>query len=109
MLQVQCVLRPTYSVIAREIGRPKAVRAAGSASGRNPVAYFIPCQRGVRSDGARGGYHWGVERKRMMLEWESSLQPQQPHQQAEMHFRERRDGCQVKKRSISDKAEMDSW
>ena len=87
LLEIPCGSRSTYSDIAREIGRPKAVRAVGSAIGRNPVAYFIPCHRVVRSDGALGGYHWGVERKRMMLEWESSLQPQQPHQQAEMHFR----------------------
>ncbi len=60
----------SYSAIARAIGQPKASRAVGQAVGANPVAWLIPCHRVLRRDGALGGYHWGVERKRAMLAWE---------------------------------------
>lgn len=60
----------TYGDIARAIGRPEAVRAVGSAIGRNPVALLIPCHRVVRSGGGLGGYYWGVDRKRIILEHE---------------------------------------
>ena len=62
----------TYSEIARRIGRPKAVRAVGTAVGHNPVAWLIPCHRVLRRDGALGGYHWGLPVKRAMLAWESA-------------------------------------
>ena len=61
----------TYERIARSIGRPGALRAVGSAVGRNPVAFVIPCHRVIRKSGEMGGYHWGVERKRLILAWES--------------------------------------
>ena len=56
-------VRP-YGWVAREIGRPKAVRAVGSALGRNPVPVLIPCHRVVRSDGHVGNYGLGVPMKR---------------------------------------------
>jgi O-6-methylguanine DNA methyltransferase len=60
-------VRP-YAWIAREIGRPGAVRAVGSALGRNPVPLFIPCHRVVRSDGQMGQYSLGgTNAKRVML------------------------------------------
>lgn len=62
----------TYSEIARRIGRPSAVRAVGTAVGRNPVAWLIPCHRVLRRDGGLGGYHWGLPVKRAMLAWESA-------------------------------------
>lgn len=52
-----------YAWIAREIGHPAAVRAAGSALGRNPVPILIPCHRVVRSDGATGNYGFGPQLK----------------------------------------------
>ena len=55
-------VRP-YAWVAREIGHPGAVRAAGSALGRNPVPILIPCHRVVRSDGASGNYGLGPEMK----------------------------------------------
>lgn len=61
----------TYGEIAREIGRPRAVRAVGTALGENPVAFLIPCHRIIRSTGALGEYRWGVPRKRAMLVWEA--------------------------------------
>ena len=57
----------TYSDIAAAIGRPGAVRAAGSANGANHVAVLIPCHRVIRSDGKLGGYAWGLTIKRELL------------------------------------------
>jgi len=51
-------------------GNPNAVRAAGSACGANPVAIIVPCHRALRSDGTMGGYAWGLERKRALLQRE---------------------------------------
>ena len=62
----------TYSEIARAIGHPKAVRAVGTAVGRNPVSYLIPCHRALRKSGGLGGYHWGLPVKRALLAWESA-------------------------------------
>jgi AraC family transcriptional regulator of adaptative response/methylated-DNA-[protein]-cysteine methyltransferase len=62
----------TYSEIAETIGNPKAVRAVGTAVGRNPVSWLIPCHRALRKSGALGGYHWGLDVKRAMLAWESA-------------------------------------
>ncbi len=62
----------TYSEIAQSIGKPKAVRAVGTAVGRNPVSLLIPCHRALRKSGALGGYHWGLPVKRSLLAWESA-------------------------------------
>ncbi|KAF0675858.1 methylated-DNA--[protein]-cysteine S-methyltransferase [Profundibacterium mesophilum] len=63
----------TYGEIAGAIGSPRAVRAVGTAVGRNPVGYLIPCHRALRASGALGGYHWGLPVKRAMLAHESAL------------------------------------
>ena len=60
----------SYAQIAAAVGKPKAVRAAGSANGANNVAVLIPCHRVVRSDGSLGGYAYGLEIKRKLLEKE---------------------------------------
>lgn len=60
----------SYAQIAAEIGRPKAVRAVGTACGDNEIAIVIPCHRVLRSDGSLGGYAYGLERKRALLERE---------------------------------------
>ena len=62
----------TYSDIARAIGHPKAVRAVGTAVGRNPISWLIPCHRALRKSGGLGGYHWGLNVKRTMLAWETA-------------------------------------
>ncbi|MEQ5869395.1 methylated-DNA--[protein]-cysteine S-methyltransferase [Sagittula sp. NFXS13] len=62
----------TYSEIAQAIGAPKAVRAVGTAVGRNPISYLIPCHRALRKSGGLGGYHWGLPVKRALLAWESA-------------------------------------
>ncbi|MEM1232934.1 MAG: bifunctional helix-turn-helix domain-containing protein/methylated-DNA--[protein]-cysteine S-methyltransferase [Pseudomonadota bacterium] len=62
----------TYSEIARRVGTPRAVRAVGSAVGRNPISFIIPCHRALRKSGGLGGYHWGLPVKRTILAWESA-------------------------------------
>ena len=62
----------TYAQIAAAVGRPGAVRAAGSANGANNVAVLIPCHRVIRTDGTMGGYAYGLERKARLLEKEGS-------------------------------------
>lgn len=65
----------SYAEIARRIGAPKATRAVGSAIGANPVAVAVPCHRVLRSDGSLSGYHWGADRKRVLLAREKALLP----------------------------------
>lgn len=62
----------TYSEIAHAVGSPRAVRAVGTAVGRNPVSWLIPCHRALRKSGGLGGYHWGVPMKRAMLALEAA-------------------------------------
>ncbi|KGB82332.1 MAG: 6-O-methylguanine DNA methyltransferase [Confluentimicrobium sp.] len=62
----------TYSEIAQAIGHPKAVRAVGTAVGRNPISFLIPCHRALRKSGGLGGYHWGLPVKRAILAWEAA-------------------------------------
>lgn len=60
----------TYAEVAQAIGQPKATRAVANACAANPAAIVTPCHRVVRSDGQPGGYRWGAERKRSLLERE---------------------------------------
>ena len=62
----------SYRWLAHAIGKPHATRAVANACGANPLAYFIPCHRIIRSDGQLGGYRWGIETKRFLIERESS-------------------------------------
>ena len=62
----------SYSEVARKLGRPKAQRAVARACATNPAALVVPCHRVVRSDGALGGYRWGIARKRKLLEREAA-------------------------------------
>ena len=50
----------------------RAVRAVGTAVGRNPISFLIPCHRALRKSGELGGYHWGLPVKRAILAWESA-------------------------------------
>jgi AraC family transcriptional regulator of adaptative response/methylated-DNA-[protein]-cysteine methyltransferase len=61
----------SYTDIARHIGAPAASRAVGSAVGRNPLSFVVPCHRVLRGDGSLGGYHWGLTRKRALIGWET--------------------------------------
>jgi methylated-DNA-[protein]-cysteine S-methyltransferase len=57
----------TYAELARRAGNPAALRAAGAATGRNPISLIVPCHRVVGSDGSLTGYAGGLERKRRLL------------------------------------------
>jgi methylated-DNA-[protein]-cysteine S-methyltransferase len=61
----------SYGEQARDLGQAAAVRATGTANGRNPIAIIVPCHRVVRGDGTLGGYAGGVELKAGLLQLES--------------------------------------
>ena len=61
----------TYTGVAGLAGRPTAVRAAAAACARNAAALFVPCHRVLRTDGTLGGYRWGLDVKRWLLQHEA--------------------------------------
>ena len=63
----------TYSDIAAHLGKPSAARAVGTAVGRNPISFVVPCHRVLGKDGGLHGYHWGLTRKRAILGWEAGV------------------------------------
>ncbi len=63
----------TYQQVAQSLGKDDATRAVGTACGANPVALVIPCHRVLRKDGGLGGYRWGLERKKSLLEMEQAV------------------------------------
>ncbi|HKP98019.1 MAG TPA: methylated-DNA--[protein]-cysteine S-methyltransferase [Fibrobacteria bacterium] len=65
----------SYRELAERVGNPGAVRAVGSANGRNPVSIFIPCHRVVRTGGELGGYGGGLENKAFLLDLENGRKP----------------------------------
>lgn len=72
LLQIPTGHVTTYSEIAGAVGHANAVRAVGTAVGRNPISWLIPCHRAMRKSGGLGGYHWGLPVKRAMLAWEAA-------------------------------------
>jgi AraC family transcriptional regulator of adaptative response/methylated-DNA-[protein]-cysteine methyltransferase len=64
----------TYREVAEAVGKPLAARAVGNACGSNPVAIVVPCHRVVASDGGLGGFGWGLERKRVLLDNEHAAE-----------------------------------
>jgi AraC family transcriptional regulator of adaptative response/methylated-DNA-[protein]-cysteine methyltransferase len=72
----------TYRAIAASVGHASASRAVGTAVGRNPISWLIPCHRVLASDGTLHGYHWGLERKRAMLAIEAAAQSNRPRTSA---------------------------
>lgn len=72
LLRIESGSVVTYGRLAGAIGQPAAARAVGTAVGRNPLAYLIPCHRVIRETGVIGGYRWGAVRKRAILAWESA-------------------------------------
>ena len=73
----------TYGRLAEALGSAQAARATGSAVGRNPIAFLIPCHRVIRAEGNLGNYAGGVTRKHCMLAWEASRQVQRRHREEE--------------------------
>ena len=72
LLQIPPGQLQSYSSIAKAIGKPKAVRAVGTAIGANPLAFVIPCHRVIQQSGGIGGYRWGTARKHAIHAWESA-------------------------------------
>ncbi|MBZ0327772.1 MAG: methylated-DNA--[protein]-cysteine S-methyltransferase [Altibacter sp.] len=66
----------SYQQVANSLGDPKAIRAAASANGKNPIAIVIPCHRVIGSDGSLTGYAGGLYRKKWLLEHESPAKQQ---------------------------------
>jgi len=71
LLQIPMGRLATYSSIAGKLAAPKAARAVGTAVGKNPVSFVVPCHRVVGKAGDLTGYHWGITCKRAMLGWEA--------------------------------------
>lgn len=71
LLKIPMGALSTYGDIATKLGNPKSSRAVGTAIGRNPVAFLIPCHRVIQSSGKIGGYMWGQDRKVAMIGWEA--------------------------------------
>lgn len=63
----------SYAQLAAKVGKPKAVRAIGSACGANPIPFLVPCHRILRSDGSLGGFAFGLTMKQQLLERENAL------------------------------------
>jgi len=63
----------TYSDIAAHLGKPQAARAVGTAVGKNPISFVVPCHRVLGKSGGLCGYHWGLTRKRAILGWEAGV------------------------------------
>src|SRR5262249_57183691 len=62
----------TYTELARSIGAPNSIRAVAAACASNPIALAVPCHRVVGSNGDMAGYHWGIERKRALINKEAT-------------------------------------
>lgn len=71
LLRIPMGRATTYSDIAAHVGNPKANRAVGTAVGRNPLSFVVPCHRVLGRSGDLCGYHWGLTRKRAILGWEA--------------------------------------
>lgn len=71
LLKIRPGQATTYSDVAEHIGKPTAARAVGTAVGRNPISFVVPCHRVVGRSGGLCGYHWGLTRKRAILGWEA--------------------------------------
>lgn len=65
----------TYDFISKNIANPKAIRAVGTAIGKNPITYLIPCHRVVRTDGYMGQFRWKAERKKLLNVYEAAQKP----------------------------------
>lgn len=72
LLNIPYATLTTYQDIANSIGRPKAVRAVGSAIGSNNIAFLVPCHRVIGKSGAMSGYRWGIEKKKVLQEYEKN-------------------------------------
>jgi methylated-DNA-[protein]-cysteine S-methyltransferase len=75
LLAIDAGTTRSYADIAREIGKPVAMRAVGAAVGKNPVSILVPCHRVIGSDGSLTGYAGGLDRKTALLRLEAARIP----------------------------------
>jgi AraC family transcriptional regulator of adaptative response/methylated-DNA-[protein]-cysteine methyltransferase len=75
LLAIPQGLHCSYGSLAQSLDHPKASRAVGTAVGRNPVSWLIPCHRVITSLGGPGGYRWGIDTKLAMIAFEATRQP----------------------------------
>lgn len=80
--KIPCGTTVSYAHLAKQIGRPAAVRAVGLANGSNPIGVVVPCHRVIGADGSLTGYGGGIERKRWLLEHEAGASMTQRKQRA---------------------------
>jgi methylated-DNA-[protein]-cysteine S-methyltransferase len=80
--RIPCGTTVSYAHLAKEIGRPAAVRAVGMANGSNPIGVVVPCHRVIGANGSLTGYGGGIERKRWLLEHEAGASTKQRKQRA---------------------------
>ena len=73
LLRIPLGKATTYSAIAAHVGKPQAARAVGTAVGKNPLSFVVPCHRVLGKSGGLCGYHWGLTRKRAILGWEAGV------------------------------------
>jgi AraC family transcriptional regulator of adaptative response/methylated-DNA-[protein]-cysteine methyltransferase len=73
LLRIPLGKASTYSDIASHLGKPSAARAVGTAVGKNPISFVVPCHRVLGKSGGLCGYHWGLTRKRAILGWEAGV------------------------------------
>ena len=73
LLKIPLGRMTTYSDVADHIGKPTAARAVGTAVGRNPISFVVPCHRVLGRSGGLCGYHWGLTRKQAILGWEAGV------------------------------------
>ncbi|NNE22131.1 MAG: methylated-DNA--[protein]-cysteine S-methyltransferase [Rhizobiales bacterium] len=73
LLRIPLGKATTYSDIAAHLGNPKASRAVGTAVGKNPISFVVPCHRVLGKTGNLCGYHWGLTRKKAILGWEAGM------------------------------------
>ncbi len=73
LLRIPLGKATTYSDIAAHVGKPSAARAVGTAVGKNPISFVVPCHRVLGKSGGLCGYHWGLTRKRAILGWEAGV------------------------------------
>ena|SRR5690554_95183 len=71
LLDIPLAQTISYSQLATQVGRPKAFRAVGTAVGANPITFLIPCHRVLQQNGEMGGYFWGLDLKRALINWEA--------------------------------------
>lgn len=73
LLRIPLGKATTYSDIASHLGKPSAARAVGTAVGKNPISFVVPCHRVLGKSGSLCGYHWGLTRKQAILGWEAGV------------------------------------